>query len=164
MIGGQKTAAGALLISVFVAGVLGGAAGVKLLDRRPWRPGVEGGIPFDRMGGRPPWQGGREGAPDRFGIAPMFLEERLAALLALTDEQREKVTAIMEARQEKASLALEEMGPALRAQLDSLNLEIRANLSPEQQEVFDDFLARDNERMFRRGGGLRPGVPPGGGS
>jgi hypothetical protein len=46
MIGGQKTAAAALLVAVFVAGALGGAAGVKMADRRPWRPRGDPGREF----------------------------------------------------------------------------------------------------------------------
>ena len=37
MIGGQKTAAAALLLAIFAAGALGGAVGVQVVDRRPWR-------------------------------------------------------------------------------------------------------------------------------
>jgi len=167
MIGGQKTAAAALLVSVFVAGALGGAVSMKLLDRRPWRagPGVEHMAPFDRTGGRGSRPGSRESGRDRFGIAPsMWLAERLSAQLDLSSEQREEVVAILESRQTRATEALEEMGPLLRAQLDSMNLEIRAVLSPEQQEVFDEFVSQEDERMFRRMGGSRSGGPPGGGT
>jgi hypothetical protein len=162
MIGGQRTAAAALLVAVFIAGVLGGAAGAKLLDRRPWRPEREHGIPFERMGGRAAWPGGMEGGPDRFGVAPMWLADRLAAQLDLSEEQREEVAAILEARQTRASAALAEMGPFLRAQLDSMNMEIRAVLAPDQQERFDEFVAREDERIFRRGGIPPPDAPPGG--
>lgn len=158
--GTQKTAAAALLISVFVAGVLGGAAGVKLLDRRPWMPGADHGMTFDRMGGRSQRPDGMEGGSRGFGMAPMWLADRLAAQLELTAEQREAVTAILEARRARASEAMEEMGPFLKAQLDSTNMEIRAVLTPEQQERFDEFVDREDERMFRRGGFPRPGDSP----
>lgn len=160
MMGGQKTAAAALLVSVFVAGALGGAVGVRLVDRRPWRPAGERGIPLDPMGGRPPGPGGMEGGPDRFGVAPMWLADRLAADLDLTEEQRDQVSAILESRQARASNALEEIGPFLRAQLDSMNLEIRAILTSEQQVIFDQFVAREDERIFRRMGTSPPGIPP----
>lgn len=162
MIGGQNTGAAVLLASVFVAGALGGAVGVKLVDRRPWRPPGEHGSPMDRMSGRTPPMGGRDGGPDRFGIAPMWLADRLADQLSLTEEQRGQVASILESRQARASEALSEIGPFLKAQLDSTNLEIRAVLTPEQQERFDEYVAREEERMFRRGGYPRPGAPPGG--
>jgi hypothetical protein len=162
MIVGQKAGAAALLVSVFIAGALGGAVGVKLVDRRPWRPSGEYRAPMDRMGGRTPHTSGREGGPDRFRIAPMWMADRLANQLSLTEEQREAVGSILEARQARASEALSEMGPFLKAQLDSINLEIRGILTPEQQERFDEFVAREDERMFRRGGFPRPEGPPGG--
>jgi Spy/CpxP family protein refolding chaperone len=158
--GGQKIAAAALLVSVFVSGALGGAVGVRLMDRRPWRPAGERGMPPEPMGGRPPGPGGMEGGPDRFGVAPMWMADRLAAELSLTDEQRDQVSGILESRQARASDALREIGPFLRAQLDSMNLEIRAILTSEQQVVFDQFVAREDERMFRRMGPSQPGIPP----
>lgn len=162
MIGGQRTAAAALLVSVFVAGLLGGAAGVRLMDRRPWRDRVEHRMPPDRMGARPQSPGGMEGDRDRFGPSPMWLADRLASELSLSDEQKEGVADILEARRQRAAEAMEQMGPFLKAQLDSMNAEIRALLTPEQQERFDEFVAREDERMFRRGGMSRPGFPPGG--
>ncbi|MGW8268604.1 MAG: hypothetical protein ACWGSQ_19725 [Longimicrobiales bacterium] len=162
MTGGRNTGAAVLLVSVFVAGALGGAVGVKLVDRRDWRPPDEHGFPMDRMGGRTPPMGGRDRGPDRFGIAPMWLADRLADQLSLTDEQRGQITSILESRQARASEALSEIGPFLKSQLDSTNLEIRAVLRPEQQERFDEFVSREDERLFRRGGFPRPGAPPGG--
>lgn len=159
--GGQKTAAAALLVSVFVAGALGGAVGVKLLDLRPWRSGPDRAAPFDRRGGEHPWPGGRESPRGRFGVDPMLIADRLDAQLALTEAQKEGVTAILEARQARASAALEEIGPFLKSQLDSMNLEIRALLSPEQQKRFDEFAAREDDRIFRRMGGPWPGAPRG---
>jgi len=103
-----------------------------------------------------------EGDRDRFGPSPMWLADRLASELSLSAEQKEEVGEILENRRQRASEAMEQMGPFLKAQLDSMNAEIRALLTPEQQERFDDFVAREDERMFRRGGMSRPGSPPGG--
>jgi len=91
----------------------------------------------------------------------MLIADRLDAQLALTEAQKEGVTAILEARQARASAALEEIGPFLKSQLDSMNLEIRALLSPEQQKRFDEFAAREDDRIFRRMGGPWPGAPRG---
>jgi Spy/CpxP family protein refolding chaperone len=155
MIGGQRTAAAALLISVFIAGVLGGAMGTRLLDRR-------GGV--DWRGGRPPFEGyGRFSSPpgsmDRDfghrpgGLVPMRISDRLARELDLTEEQHERVRTILENRHKRSEERLSEILPRLKADLDSMFLEVREVLTPEQQVAFDEILQREDGRVF----GGRPG-------
>mgnify|MGYP001828843500 CR=1 FL=1 len=150
MIAGQKTAAGLLLISVFLAGVMGGMVGVKMMDRRAWRDPGERSRRFDHPGEKPPWVRGTDRGAERHGLMPMWISDRLAEELELSDTQREQVRAIFDTRRERADEALKQIGPILRAELDSMNLEIREILSPEQALLFDEFQEREGDRMFRR--------------
>ena len=150
MIGGQKAAAAALLISVFIAGALGGMVGTKLMDRRSWRDGMARSGHMERPGGRPSWMKGREEGADPRGLMPMWFSDRLAHELDLDEEQREMIRDILDSRRERADAILERIGPTLKAELDSMNIEIRAILNPDQQLLLDQFQEREGERMFRR--------------
>jgi len=159
MIFGQRTAAAALLISVFLAGALGGAVVTKLLDRRAWQERAEEMGLFERRGGKPLSMGRADGGfPDR-GLAPMWVSDRLATVLNLSEEQKGQVQSILEGRADRADAKIAEMMPGLRAELDSMYLEVRAILTSDQQGLFDEFRAREEERMFRRGPGAWPGGP-----
>lgn len=156
----RRTAAAALLISMFLAGVVGGAAFMRVLQGRPgphplgWR---DGGGPGGRM---PPVSFMPDSTQPPRGFAPMALSQRLSQELDLTEDQREQLEEIIEEREAAASAIMDSLGPRLQAQLDSMNAAIRALLTPEQAEVFDRWLER--EEAFRR----RPpgeGRPPGDG-
>jgi Spy/CpxP family protein refolding chaperone len=127
----------ALLVVVFAAGALVGAAGDRLLGERP--------IP------RRPFAM-RLGEPGH--LPPPF--ERLG----LTDEQRQRITAILDAARPLTDSILEETLPRLRAVTDSIRAEIRGVLTEEQRERFDREMPRilPGRPGFGRGGG--PGRPP----
>jgi len=144
----------AMLASVFLAGLLAGAAVVEL-----------GGSPRDG----PSWRevrdrdgrGSRDGrggpGPGRREMVPL-LPESVMEELALSDAQRVALQEILERRGAEAREILESMGPRLRAQVDSGRAEIRALLDPEQREIFD----RLQEMRGRRSrGGAGPSLPPG---
>lgn len=158
MIGGQRTAAAALLISVFMAGALGGAVGTKLLDR--WVGNDRMGRPssFERSGRFPPHPGAmdRDHGRGPSMLAPMRISDRLARELNLTEDQKEQVLAILEARTRRSEERLSEILPRLKADLDSMFLEVREILTPEQQQLFDERREREEERMFRRSPEGRP--------
>ncbi len=163
MIGGQKTAAAALLISVFLAGALGGVVGTKLLEERSFR---ERGLPpsfSDRRGGAPPpWIRGPDMMGDRRSLVPMWLSRRLTAELDLDESQQEELKVLLETRRERAEEDLAELMPNLMAQMDSLLLEIRRILTPEQQTLFDRYRKGEDARIFGRRPTTFPGTPPGG--
>ncbi len=161
MMGGQKTAAGALLISVFLAGVLGGAAGTKLLDRDPWEERLEQAPLPGYPGPRSPRMGRHGGGPRELGITPMWFSKRLADQLELSEEQEEEIHSVLETRRQRAEEAMAKTAPILRAQFDSVQMEIREILSPEQRALFDEFRRRDRERAFRRFPGAPVDSPPG---
>jgi len=144
MSGDRKMAAAALVISVFVAGLVGGAATMNILRNRP-RPGfpMEGG-PGAPPGMDAPWFAMRDSMPEPPTFAPMAIHEMLAERLNLSEDQREKVQALMEERQRRASNLMRELAEPLRAPLDSMNNDIRALLSPSQAEIFDEFVERED--------------------
>lgn len=163
-----RVAAAVVLGAVFLAGGLGGAAVMKILQPEPrprweWRGGGREG-----SGGPVPDMRRRTAAWPR-GFAPMTLNEHLADALDLTEEQRAEVRRIMEERAARSAKLFQELEPRLRAQLDSARLEIRALLNEKQQETFDRFLERERDLFQRRmprpdsthpPGNRLPGPPP----
>jgi hypothetical protein len=142
-------AAAALLISVFVAGIVGGAAFSSILQARSkpalGRPTGAGSL----RGMIAPWFVMGDSAQEYRGFAPMVLNRRLSGELDLTEEQRGDLLKVLEGRQAQASSLMADLRPKLRAQLDSLQSEIRILLSPVQRELFDRFVER--EEAFLRG-------------
>lgn len=141
MIGGKAKVwitAGAMLLSVFMAGILAGAAVIEL-DGPP-RFGQGGELRDGRGPGRdgPGRDGGRggRGGPGGAGmirvLPPGFMEE-----LGLTAEQQAQVDEVLARRRADSEAVLQEMLPRLRALVDSTNVEIRELLTPDQQAQFD---------------------------
>ena len=162
MTGEKRIAAAALLVSVFVSGVVGGVAGVKLVDPDPalpsWMDGFEG-----RPRVRPPWvpEGDSIRMPKEFSVR--ILGDRLSRDLGLSDGQRAQIVEMVEARQERVSALMQDMAGPMRAQFDSMNAEIRLLLTPTQREAFDQFLEWEDAFLGGRADGFRRGGrPPGG--
>lgn len=139
-----------VLVAVFA---LGGVCGAALMHARDVRS-------FDRLVGP---DGARRGA---------WRMRVLARHLDLTREQREKVRTILDGHAAERDTAMRQAmdqcgGPLLKlkAKVDG---EIRAVLSPDQQEKFDALAARQADRLFfpsgghGRGRGGRRGGPPSG--
>jgi Spy/CpxP family protein refolding chaperone len=78
--------------------------------------------------------------------------------LNLTEEQRAAVDEVLVRRREDTEAVLQAVYPQLRAQVDSASMEIRALLTPEQQETFDRLREEFPPLgSIRRGdGGPRP--------
>jgi Spy/CpxP family protein refolding chaperone len=127
----------ALLAIAFVAGVLGGMAAER--------------IRATHFAGEPP-------VPLALGPGRTTLPPGLNRL-DLTADQQERIHAIIEARQPITDSLVRTTMPRLRAIHDSVRSEIRAVLTTEQRQRFDEF----ERRGFRRGGGRggpREGGPP----
>ncbi|MGD8362606.1 MAG: hypothetical protein PVJ04_14355 [Gemmatimonadota bacterium] len=158
----KRMAAAALLISLFVAGVVGGVAFTRVVQvrRGPEPPGRWGGE--NPGGGMPPVFMPDSTRPPR-GFAPMALSQRLSQTLGLTEDQAGRLEAIIAEREAAASAIMETIGPKLQAQFDSMTAAIRALLTSDQAEVFDGWLERE-EAFRRRPPGEGPGgrMPPGG--
>jgi len=129
----------ALLAIAFVAGILGGMA----LER----------IRATHFAAAPPapvgWTLGRTGLP-------LGLNQ-----LDLTPDQEQRIRTILEARRPVTDSLVRRTMPRLAAIHDSVRAEIRAVLTPEQQQQFDELERRGMRRGRSRMGGMRGG-PPGG--
>ncbi|MBD3236203.1 MAG: periplasmic heavy metal sensor [Candidatus Eisenbacteria bacterium] len=125
---GRLRLQGMLLIGVvFVIGALAGVAFERARESRP----------------RPPHP-----APHGDAMPPWLRNE-----LRLTEEQAERVHEILEAHKAPTDAVLQEFLPRLRVVADSIRAEVRAILTPEQQEIFDRHQPPLGEH--------RPGVHPG---
>ncbi|MEZ4416829.1 MAG: hypothetical protein R3E10_13855 [Gemmatimonadota bacterium] len=143
-----------LILSVFVAGALTGAAGARWVDRRP--PGLPPGV--ERADGREP---GRRDEGRRSRSSNRFLEE-ITERLHLSDTQRTQIDSIVQAQRRRSREVMESIRPELSATLDSMNTAIEAVLDPEQRPEFEQILDEVRQRSDRASGPPRGG-PPGGG-
>jgi Spy/CpxP family protein refolding chaperone len=127
----------ALLLLAFVVGILGGMALERLRTaRRAPRPPAE-------------WPGMRPG----MSVMPAIFER-----LNLSEEQRARIEHIMRESRPLTDSVLQASLPRLRAIRDSVWVEIRAVLTPEQQERFDAFERRRGDRTpGDRGTPMGPG-------
>ncbi|MCB1183109.1 hypothetical protein KDM41_06735 [bacterium] len=123
-LGRVRLQAALLLAVVFALGLFLGFTGGRLQHGQ--RPG-------------PPPKGFR-------GLPPHFQDR-----LDLTDEQSRRIDAVIAARKARIDEVLETYLPELRALTDSMRTDIRAILTPEQREVFD--------QLDREPGGPRNGGP-----
>lgn len=120
-----------MLAAVFLAGAAVGAAGDRLMSHGP-RPGMRGTA-------RGP------------GTA--------LKSLGLTPAQCAAIDSVFERGRPSMAAVFAEMAPRMKAATDSIRAELRAVLTPEQQEKFDQASPADG--MFGRGfrGGPRGGGP-----
>lgn len=116
--------AAALLIAVFVAGLLAGAGGVALSH------GAFGGSRRHR-------------GPDDF-------VQHLTHDLALDKAQQDSVRAILTRRRASMDSLWHEVGPRFETLQASVRSDIRAQLNPDQQRKYADMNKRSD--AMRRGG------------
>lgn len=150
----SRFAAAAVMAAVFVSGaVTGGVLSRTVFDDDP-RPEWA----RDRDDRRGPDRGPREGA-DRErrdgpraprGIMSSRAVEHLADRLELREPQRDSLEAILERQRARAAAVFEDIGPSLRAVLDSTTTDIRQMLDPDQQAEFDAIVREDRGVLGRR--------------
>jgi Spy/CpxP family protein refolding chaperone len=129
----------ALLLLAFVVGVVGGMAAER--------------IRATHFAGAPPLPMGLGAGRDAL---PPGLNR-----LDLTADQQERIRAILAARQPITDSLVRTTMPRLAAIHDSVRAEIRAVLTPEQRQRFDQFERRGMRRGGAAGrGGPREGGPP----
>jgi Spy/CpxP family protein refolding chaperone len=139
--GSARLLAVALLLGVFSAGALTGAAANRLLEAREAGPVMT----RDRFERSPPE---RTGTRVQFGRSPAtMLEQRLD----LSAEQVAEIESIFEGRRVRTEAILRDFQPRLQAQRDSADVEIRAVLTSEQAAEFDELVreGRGRGRDFR---------------
>jgi Spy/CpxP family protein refolding chaperone len=129
----------ALLAIAFAVGVLAGMA----LER----------VRAAKLAPQPPAPAGWVGARD--GLPPGLNQ------LALTPDQEQRIRNILEAQRPVTDSLVQQTMPRLAAIHDSVRAEIRAVLTPEQQQRFDEFERRGMRRGRQRMGGMRGGPPAG---
>lgn len=78
------------------------------------------------------------------------LAARLNSELQLTPEQQVKVEATLASNRERAQQFWNESRSAYETLREEFRRDIRALLTPEQQERFDEMVQRDDERRRRR--------------
>ena len=147
-----------VIIGVFVAGALGGAAARSLVWVGSGGPRLTFGeeepatARADRRRG-PRSPSGFHGRSERFAA---YLQESLA----LTPEQADQVGAILEARERETHALLESIEPRMREALERTESEIRDVLNDEQKGQFDELVKEGRRRYgsgsFRRGRGHSP--------
>jgi len=156
-----KLKGGLILLGVFVLGSLTGAAGMRAYMQRDEVEELTGG-------------------PEaRFGLQHF---RALARELDLSDEQRQQVREIVKKHRPERRRLMQELsegcGADMQEHKQKVDAEIRAVLTPEQQQRFDALLSKQRERFpflaapprhgpgGRRGGGgphgpgRRGGGPP----
>ena len=129
----------ALLVAVFLSGVLAGVAADRLLGRPAGGWAHAGGRWAERRGG------------------PLA---DLADRLDLTPEQRARVEAVLERRHGEIKEFWRESGPRLRTIVDSTHVEIRSVLTASQREEFESVVAERRARHEARHGRGRTGLKP----
>ena len=136
------------VLVVFCAGLAGGVLIDRALGRRAAafdRGGPRGAMDFGPGGpSGPGGPGARRSGP------PRMLVERLAGELNLTSEQRTKVEEILTARRARLETVQREVRERFDTEQQALRDEIRAVLTPDQQQKFD-ANERDRGRFGRRG-------------
>ena len=150
-----KYSAVAVLAAVFFAGIASTLAVLRVVEHRDVPSWEERDRRPDRD--RRPFPGGPGGPGGLAELARMELTDRLAQRLGLSDDQRAELDSIMERRRQRAQALMRDLMPRLQGQTDSLQAEIEAVLTPEQQEVFREFARGDRERFRRRGPGRSGG-------
>jgi Spy/CpxP family protein refolding chaperone len=129
-----------LLAATFLAGGAAGVAGGRI-----WGAQRAGEVP-------PP-------PPRLRPVGPPPAYERLG----LSDDQRARITAILERTRPRTDSVMREVMPRLRAITDSAEAEINTVLTAEQRERFERDRARFGPGGGRFGGPVGDGlVPPGG--
>lgn len=138
---------GFVILSIFLAGALSGAAVVRVLsdESGPSGDGVRaeapGGDQEDGAGDELSFDDGR-GAPYAFA---QYLEEELD----LTPEQRVEILEILERRAEEARRMFAESRERFRNHLEGTVEEVQAALPEDQAEEFHQLM-ESMERRFRR--------------
>jgi Spy/CpxP family protein refolding chaperone len=106
--------------------------------------GLAGGIVIGRHMGPPPRDlpefGPMGGAPG--GVPPgPHLIDRLSTVLQLSEDQRTKIAAILDARRQKLNQLHEDAITRASTEQREMRAEIRNVLTPDQQKRFDEWLA-----------------------
>lgn len=140
----NRAAAAAVMVALFLMGAVAGGLVVGLLWRDsvspPFATGERVGGGFERPGDI---RGPRGMLPERY----MY---RLRRELDLSATQQDSVLTILEHQRQEAAGAMRELGPLLRAGMDSTLTQIRRVLDEDQQVRFDQIMEEEGQLMRRQ--------------
>lgn len=139
---------------IFIAGIVTGVVLVRLGERgsRPWnRPPREASSQPFAPTNPPPANPGRSnnaGGNNPGNLAPLNREfvPLLERQLRLTLKQREEVEHIMKATQEKIRELRTSLEPAIRKEMRQAQEQIRGVLTPEQRDLYQRLMKRQQKR------------------
>ncbi len=148
-----------VIIGVFVAGALGGAAvrsfvGIGSEDRGPVVGEEEGWRGYSA-------EGRRSQSPNAFRRSDRFMEH-LVKNLELRPEQADEMRAILDERERETSALFESIEPRLREAVKRTESEVREVLDGEQRDRFDEIVREGRRRHRDRGDGRGGSGPPSG--
>jgi len=151
------------LLGIAAAGTLAGIGLLRAVDPQSNPSPPPASAPKEEGGKACGW-GGKPGGSCPMGFkgqfGPHHGKERghfghamaLDRLLNLTDEQKEKVKAVMEAQKPKIQAIREEERAKVKTVMDEARKEIRPILTKEQQQVLDDLdkLEKDKAALEKK--------------
>lgn len=151
MIHRQSLLAALLLLAIYVAGGISALALERVVRRDDSR--FSRSFPRPGPGGdfRPttgPGPGDQEG----------FYANVLARRLDLSTEQEEQIRAVIQEKRKQMDEVMQNLRPEIEARFQEMDAQIRALLTPEQEQAFEEFV----DEGFARMGGFRPMGPPSG--
>jgi Spy/CpxP family protein refolding chaperone len=124
---------------IFAAGVVTGGLTLDL-KRPPWNP--RAGPRSDSI--RKPYVSGR------WDVQLREISKRMEERLDLTLDQRERITAIVRETQSRMKALWEDVAPKTREEMRQMRDKIRAELTPEQREKFEEIFKQRTERSHSR--------------
>lgn len=135
---------------IFLAGIITGATLVRVAQGRPgpWRnprPALNHPVPNPSNPAHEP----RTANPGPQGLLSQGFVQALERQLQLTPEQREQIGRIMAGGQERMRELRARIDPEMRKELLQTREQIRAVLTPEQREQFEQMMKRPPRRGER---------------
>jgi Spy/CpxP family protein refolding chaperone len=145
---------------IFLAGILTGATLFRIAQGgpRPWRmqsrPAVENRVPAPQpTQPQHPNPAGPAQSPNAAPQSPGLLSREFVQLLErrlqLSPEQRERIGKIMAEGQERVRELRTRIDPEVRKEMQQAREQIRAVLTPEQREQFEQLMKRTQRRNDR---------------
>ncbi len=151
---------------IFIAGILTGATLVRVAQGGPARWRIQRPVVDNRAQPNPVNQGNQNfpnepRQPNPSGSGPGLLSREFIQILErqlrLTPEQHDRIDKIMGEGQERVRELRTRIDPELRKELQQTREQIRAVLTPEQREQFEQLMKRSPRRNDR--GEPSPGQP-----
>jgi Spy/CpxP family protein refolding chaperone len=130
-------ATGLLAITFVVGGLVGMASQRVVSAGEPGQPERVAGTPDER----------RDNDRGRRGRPSILLDTLVLDQLATTPAQRTKIQAILAQRDSQSRKLLESIEPSMHQMMEQTRLELRSQLTPEQNTKLDQII---KERIARR--------------